>query len=167
MELDCLTHLHLITHRDGPGLGVGAEDSADQEVALAPLSPVFVDDHSHVHALGEQLPVLDGQRRRQFLKACHRCAPAQLVDHASLGPGDGVGVTDWSASLRNQQIGTGSSEAGPDGALRQHPAVEKEAALPHCQSAACHPAGDHGPRDVLVQVGQQVTGRERERVTDH
>src|SRR5262249_19062574 len=99
MELDCLAHLHLITHRYGPGLAVGAEDSADKEVAQASLGPVLVDDYAHVPPRGEQLPVACGQRCRQFLKSRPRRAPAKFVDHVGLGMGDGVRVTYWPASL--------------------------------------------------------------------
>jgi len=54
-----------------------------------------------------------------------------------------------------------------DGAAGDHPVVQEQQALPRPQPAAGHPAHDHRPRHVLVQVGQQVTGRERERVAHH
>ena len=34
-----------IADHDGPGRGIGAEDAADQEIALVPPGPVLVDDH--------------------------------------------------------------------------------------------------------------------------
>ena len=62
VELHGLAHLHLLSHRDGSRSGVGAGDAADQEVPLARLGLVLVDDHPHVRALGEQLLLPVGQR---------------------------------------------------------------------------------------------------------
>ena len=61
----------------------------------------------------------------------------------------------------------GLRQAGADRTAREHPAVQEQPALPQLQPAACHPAHDGGLGDVLVQVGEQVTDRERERVADH
>jgi len=61
----------------------------------------------------------------------------------------------------------GPRQVGADGAPGDHPVVQEQQALPGPQPAARHPAHHHRPRHVLVQVGQQVTGRERERVAHH
>ena len=61
----------------------------------------------------------------------------------------------------------GPRQVGADGAVGDHPVVQEQQALPGPQRDARHPAHHHGPWHVLVQVGQQVTGRERERVAHH
>jgi hypothetical protein len=61
----------------------------------------------------------------------------------------------------------GGRQVSADRAAGDHPAVGEQPALPGAQPAAGHPAHHHRPRHVLVQVGQQVTGRKRERVADH
>ena len=166
VELHGLAHLHLVAHRDGARLGVGADDAADQEVTLARLGLVLVDDHPQLHALGEQLPVPAGQRRGQLLQPGQRRAPAELEDHVAVGPGDGVGVTDRAASLRHQRVDLGVRQVGADGAP-DSTRPSRNSRLAAAQPAAGHPAHDQRAGDVLVQVGEQVLGRERERVADH
>ncbi|HEY6315437.1 MAG TPA: hypothetical protein VIY52_32165, partial [Streptosporangiaceae bacterium] len=63
MELHGLAHLDVIAHRDGARVGVGADHAADEEVALARLGAVLVDDHPDLQALGQELLVPAGQRR--------------------------------------------------------------------------------------------------------
>jgi hypothetical protein len=105
--------------------------------------------------------------RGQLAQPRQRRAPAELDDQVAVGPGDGVRVPDRPASLRHQRMDPGPRKVSADGAVGDHPVVQEQQALPRPQPAAGHPAHDHRPRHVLVQVGQQVTGRERERVAEH
>ena len=167
VELDGLAHLELAAHRDGPRLGIGARDAADQEVSLAGFGLVLVDDDAQVHAPGQQFLLPDRQCRGHFPQPRQRRPPAELDDQIALGLCDRVGVPDRTASLRHQRMDPGLRQVGADGAVGDHPVVQEQQALPGLQPAARHPAHHHGPWHVLVQVGQQVTGRERERVAHH
>ena len=117
--------------------------------------------------MAEQFPVPGGQRRRQFPQPVQWRAPAQLEDHVAVGAGGGIRVSHRTAALCHQGMDLGLRQAGADRAVREHPAVEEQPALPQLQSPACHPAHDGSPGDMLVQVGEQVTNGERERVADH
>ena len=167
VELHGLPHLELAAHRDRSRLGIGADDAADQEVALAGFGLVLVDDDAQVHAAGEQFLLLDRQRRGQVLQPRQRRQAGELDDQVAVGLGDDVRIPDRTASLRDQRMDPGPRQVGADGAVGDHPVVQEQQALPGPQRDARHPAHHHGPWHVLVQVGQQVTGRERERVAHH
>ena len=167
MELHRLAHLDVIADRDGARVGVGADHAADEEVALARFGAVLVDDHPDLQALGQQFLVPAGQRGGHLAQPRQRRAPAELVDHVALGPGDDERVAHRAAALRDQRVDLGVRQVSADGAAGQHPAVQEQAGLPRPQPAAGHPAHDHGAGHLLVQVGQQAVGRERERVGDH
>ena len=157
----------LAAHRDGSRVGIGAGDAADQEVSLAGFGPELVDDDTQVRAAGEQLLLPARQRRGQFPQPRQRRPPGQLDDQVAVGAGDDVRVPDRAASLRHQRTDPGPRQVSADGAVGDHPVVQEQQALPGPQRDARHPAHHRGPRHVLVQMGQQVTGRERERVAHH
>ena len=85
----------------------------------------------------------------------------------AVGPGDGVRVTERAAALGHQGMHLGPPQVGADRTAGEHLAVQEQPAFALPQPAAGHAAHDHRSRHVLVQVRQQVTGRERERVADH
>ena len=113
-----------------PDSGSAPMQAADQEVTLARLGPVLVDDHPQQNALGQQLLVPAGQRRGHLLQPRQRRTPAELVDHVALGPGDDVGVAHRAAALRDQRMDFGARQVNADGAAGQHPVVEEQPALP-------------------------------------
>jgi NAD(P)-dependent dehydrogenase (short-subunit alcohol dehydrogenase family) len=116
VELDGLADLDLVAHRDGPRVGVGADHAADQEVALARLGPVLVDDHAQLQALGQQLLIPGGQRGGHLAQPDQRRTPAELVDEAAVGAGDDVRVPDGTAALGDQGMDHGVRQVDADGA---------------------------------------------------
>jgi NAD(P)-dependent dehydrogenase (short-subunit alcohol dehydrogenase family) len=116
VELDGLADLDLVAHRDGPRVGVGADHTADQEVAPARLGPVLVDDHAQLQALGQQLLIPGGQRGGHLAQPDQRRTPAELVDQAALGAGDDVRVPDGTAALGDQGMDHGVRQVDADGA---------------------------------------------------
>jgi 3-oxoacyl-[acyl-carrier protein] reductase len=116
VELDGLADLDLVANRDGPRVGVGADHAADQEVALARLGPVLVDDHAQLQALGQQLLVPAGQRGGHLAQPDQGRTPAELVDQVAVGAGDDVRVPDGAAALGDQRMDLGVRQVDADGA---------------------------------------------------
>src|SRR5580700_2586310 len=116
VELDGLADLDLVAHRDGPRVGVGADHAADQEVALAGLGPVLVDDHAQLQALGQQLLIPAGQRGGHLAQPDQGRAPAELMDQVAVGAGDDVRVPDGAAALGDQRMDLGVRQVDADGA---------------------------------------------------
>ncbi len=126
VELDGLADLDLVANRDGPRVGVGADYAADQEVALARLGPVLVDDHAQLQALGQQLLVPAGQRGGHLVQPDQGRTPAELVDQVAVGAGDDVRVPDGAAALGDQRMDLGVRQVDADGAGGQHAVVSEE-----------------------------------------
>jgi NAD(P)-dependent dehydrogenase (short-subunit alcohol dehydrogenase family) len=114
VKLDGLADLDIVAHRDGSRVGVGADQAADQEVTLARLGPVLVDDHPQLQALGQQFLVPAGHRLGHLAQPDQGRTPPELVDHAAVGPGDDVGVPDGTAALRDQRMDFGVRQVYAD-----------------------------------------------------
>jgi NAD(P)-dependent dehydrogenase (short-subunit alcohol dehydrogenase family) len=164
VELDGLADLDPVADRDRSRSGVGADHAADQEVALARLVPVLVDEHTELQPPGQQFVVPAGHGRGHLAQPDQGRAPAELVDHVALGAGDDVGVADGTAALGDQRMDLGRRQVDADRTRGEHPVVEKQPALPGCERGAGHAAHDHRAGCLVVQVSQQAVGRERVRV---
>jgi len=68
VELHRLANVYFATDDDGPALGVGTDDAADEEVPMALLAAVLIDHEPQMQAtIGKKLAVPFGQFVDQFL----------------------------------------------------------------------------------------------------
>ncbi len=87
LEPHGLPDLHRVPHRDGSGVVVHPEYTADQEVAASVLVGVLVDRDADVQAAARKLLLLGGQRQDDLRQPGVRGGAGELVEDVAARPG--------------------------------------------------------------------------------
>src|SRR6266568_9604787 len=125
LELDGLARPREGADGDDAGLGVRADEIADEKIAAVKVLEVLVDDQSDEQVAARFALFLFGELVDRLRQDFVSRAVADLVDQISFRLGDGPGVTDGRATLRND---AGEGHLAADGnahaALLPHLAIE-------------------------------------------
>ncbi|CFS21106.1 Uncharacterised protein [Mycobacterium tuberculosis] len=149
---------------DRPRRWVGAEQPADQKVALTRHRQVLVDDDSDLQAAADQFLLVGRHPQDDLPQAVQRRSAAQLGDHGTVRAGDNVRFPDRPAALRHHGNAVRAGQAHADQPGGEHVAVTKQPGVAPPTPTAHHPADDGRSRQVGVEVLDEQIRRERVRV---
>ena len=152
-----------LADRERPGVGVGADDRPDEEIAALVLGLVLVDHQAEHQALGREPLLARVEIADRLSQALDRRARGELVDQVAGGRGDRHLRANRGRPLRDAGNQQDAGQRAGDGAGVEHVPVSKQ-----CRGAAgggAREATEHRePGTALVQITQQGLGTERVRV---
>ena len=137
------------------------EHAADQEVAAPELGLVLVDDDADLQPLGQQQPLVVGQRLGHLGEPLERGLAAELADDVVLRVGDDVRAPDRPATLRHHGAhARRPAEQHADRAVAAQLAVEREPvpARARARPRPCPPMTCRSGRSSASRVTNASTG---------
>src|ERR1700677_532539 len=149
-----------LAHLDRPGRFVGAQQRADQEIALTRSGQVLVDDDPDLQAVADQFLLVVLQPLDDLTQALQRRSAAQLGDLRAVRAGDDVWVADRPAALRHDRDTAHAGQAHADEAGGEHVVVAEQPGVAGAPPTAHHAAHHGRSRQVGVEVLDEQARRE-------